>query len=75
MQMQQRQLGCGGSPAYRPIPRDAEIWKVEIIGDWDDRLYGYNWWEGERSGEGYKINDAKRCGDFDNDASLGVYIC
>ncbi len=31
MQMQQKALGCGGSPVYGPIPRDAEIWQVPAI--------------------------------------------
>ncbi len=30
--MQQRQLGCGGNPAYGPIPRDAPIWQAGIYG-------------------------------------------
>ncbi len=29
MQMQQRALGCGGSPAYGPIIRNAEIWQTK----------------------------------------------
>ncbi len=70
--MQQRRLGCGGIPAYGPILRDAKNWNAYY------RYYGHIIYiieHGDGGGIGYNKNDAKRCGDFDNDTSLGVYIC
>jgi hypothetical protein len=31
--MQHKALGCGGSPAYGPISRDAKIWQAAKIFD------------------------------------------
>jgi hypothetical protein len=121
MQVQQRALGCGGSPAYGPIPRYAKIWQAVAysrriaawtiglalgayaatyaierarsrtaaeaekwvayrrIGAWAVRAitigaYAWKAWAGRITGA-LKTSETKCCGDFDNQASLGVYIC
>jgi hypothetical protein len=62
MQMQQRALGCGGSPAYGPIRRDANIWQAENITSeyaWTDpEVTGYiDYYRESITGGGtYKIN-------------------
>jgi hypothetical protein len=45
--MQQRVLGCGKSPAYGPIHKDAEIWqaeKLEIISEDAGTTIGADGW-------------------------------
>ncbi len=78
--MEQRELGCGKTPTYGPIARDAKIWQnaggyeclIDLgnhIADRPDNSYAFGCYEN------YYKNNVKCCGDFDNDTSRGVYIC
>jgi hypothetical protein len=83
MQTLKRAFGCGGSPAYGPIRRDAHIWQAYLYRLDRDWLTG-------RGLKGRTLTDpltyikqyttyyrskTKCCGDFDNESSRGFYIC